>query len=169
MSRSELVEQMNTGLSGKLTLVSAPAGYGKTTLVLEWLSQVSSEYKFGWISLDENDNDPVRFLAYIIAAIQESFPAFGKTINPLLHTPQPPPGEVLLTTLLNEMAAIPSPFILVLDDYHTIHTPAIHKHLATWLEHQPVSMHLVIISREDPLVTHCSFACQGTSNRNSAG
>jgi len=152
---------MNAGLRGKLTLVCAPAGYGKTTLVLDWLSQIDREYDSGWFSLDENDNDPVRFLAYVIAAIQQTYPDFGEGTGALLYAPQPPPGEVILTTLLNEMAAIPKPFILVLDDYHTIQIPAIQKNLATWLEHQPKALHLVLVTREDPLLPIARWRARG--------
>lgn len=161
VGRPALIERMDTGLAGKLTLVCAPAGYGKTTLVLEWLTQLNKEYSFGWISLDDSDNDPVRFLAYLIAAIQQSYPEFGESTNALVHAPQPPPGEIILTTLLNEMAAIPTPLILILDDYHTIQTPAIHKNLATWLEHQPAMIHLVLISREDPLLPIARLRARG--------
>jgi LuxR family maltose regulon positive regulatory protein len=159
--RSALIDLLNGGLSGKLTLVSAPAGYGKTTMILEWLSQCPGEYRMGWISLDENDNDPVQFLAYIIAAVGQSISGFGETVRSLLQSPQPPPGEVILTALLNEIAGIPSPFILILDDYHTIHTPAIHKLMANWLEHQPTTIHLVLISREDPLLPIARLRARG--------
>ena len=161
VARPALITQMNAGLRGKLTLVCAPAGYGKTTLVLDWLSQLAGEYASGWFSLDENDNDPVRFLAYVIAAIQQTYPDFGGSTDTLLRAPQSPSGEVILTTLLNEMAAIPKPFILVLDDYHTVQIPAIHKNLATWLEHQPEALHLVLITREDPLLPIARWRAKG--------
>jgi LuxR family maltose regulon positive regulatory protein len=161
VARPALITQMNAGLRGKLTLVCAPAGYGKTTLVLDWLSQLAGEYVSGWFSLDENDNDPVRFLAYVIAAIQQTYPDFGGSTGTLLRAPQSPSGEVILTTLLNEMAAIPKPFILVLDDYHTVQIPAIHKNLATWLEHQPEALHLVLITREDPLLPIARWRARG--------
>jgi LuxR family maltose regulon positive regulatory protein len=159
--RPELVEKLNAGLSRKLILVSSPAGYGKTTLVLEWLSQLPDEYSIGWISVDQSDNDPVRFLAYMIAAIGQSFPGFGKKISTMLQNPQTPPYDVVLTNLLNEMAEISTPFILVLDDYHSIQTPRIHKNLATWLEYQPASMVLVVISREDPLLPIARLRARG--------
>lgn len=88
--RSTLVEQMNAGITGKLNLVCAPAGYGKTTLALDWLSQLSDEFSCGWISLDEGDNDPVRFLAYIIAAIQQRYEHFGEKTRPCCTHPKRP-------------------------------------------------------------------------------
>lgn len=162
--RSMLVQQLNAGLDGKLTLVCAPAGYGKTTLVLEWLSNLPEDANASWISLDENDNDPVRFIAYLIAAIQTSYPHIGKTTSSMLENPQAPPDEVILTSLFNELTRLSSPFILILDDYHCIQTTSIHQFLALWLEHQPISLHLVIISREDPLLPIARLRARGYLN-----
>jgi LuxR family maltose regulon positive regulatory protein len=161
--RPMLVQQLNSGLDGKLTLVCAPAGYGKTTLVLEWLMNLPEDTNTGWISLDENDNDPVRFIAYLIAAIQTSYPDIGDTSS-MLQNPQAPPDEVILTALFNELTEISSPFVLILDDYHYIQTSSIHKFLALWLEHQPASLHLVIISREDPLLPIARLRAKGHLN-----
>lgn len=134
----------------KLTLVSAPAGYGKTTLVAQWLAHLAQPV--AWISLDEDDNDAVKFLAYVIAAIQPVCSGFGEATLALLQSPQLPSSELLVTRLVNELAAIASHFILVLDDYHTIHAGAIHQQLAFLLEHHPHPLHLVLITREDPLL-----------------
>ena len=146
--RPRLIERLDAGLHRKLTLVSAPAGFGKTTLVTEWLNR--TERPFTWLSLDENDNDPARFLTYFVAALQRIDPAIGQAAQAMLQAPQPPPLESLLTTLINDIAATPTLFVLVLDDYHLIHTLPIHQQLSFLLEHQPASMHLVIVTREDP-------------------
>jgi LuxR family transcriptional regulator, maltose regulon positive regulatory protein len=159
--RPRLIDRLNVGLDGRLSLISAPAGYGKTTLVTEWLSSITSgpsppgkveEVRACWLSLDEADNDPRRFLAYLIAAVQQIRPGFGDPIRAMLRSPQPPPAEMLLTALLNELAAVPVPFILVLDDYHVIHSLPIHQQLSFLLERQPSGMHLVLMTREDPLL-----------------
>jgi LuxR family maltose regulon positive regulatory protein len=165
VTRNRLMARLNQGLlSGsrflrKLSFVSAPAGYGKTTLVIEWLDQLSLvdsdlalEKAVAYLSLEESDNDPARFLSYLIAAIDRVQSGFGDATSALMQSPQLPPWEIILTTLLNEMAAIPTPFLLVLDDYHTIQTPDIHQQIAFLLEHQPNRMHLVLVTREDPLL-----------------
>ena len=146
--RPRLIERLNEGMTRKLILVSAPAGFGKTTLVTEWLS--SAEHPFTWLSLDENDNDPARFTVYLLAALQKIDPSIGQAAQAMLQAPQPPPPESLLTTLINDIAVTPHPFVLVLDDYHLIHALTIHQQLAFLLEHQPPQMHLVVATREDP-------------------
>jgi LuxR family maltose regulon positive regulatory protein len=129
-------------------LISAPAGYGKTTLVAAWLQE--SQIRSAWLSLDESDNDPRRFLDYLLAALCTIQPDLGTAVEAMLQSPQPPPGEVLMTALVNDMAALAQPFTLVLDDYHVIHAPPIHEQLNFLLEYRPSQLHLVIISREDP-------------------
>jgi LuxR family maltose regulon positive regulatory protein len=144
---------LNAGLAWKLTLVSAPAGYGKTTLVADWLhgrDGVTSPRQLAWLSLDEHDNDPARFLAYLLAALQQVNPDIGQAAQVMLQASQPPPPEAPLTSLLNDVASTPDAFVLVLDDYHLIQTLPIHQVLAFWLQHQPPQMHLVIATREDP-------------------
>jgi LuxR family maltose regulon positive regulatory protein len=138
------------GFNRQLTLVSAPAGYGKTTVVCDWIKRLG--FPLAWLSLDETDNDPTRFLAYIIAAIQQVREGLGEAAGKILLSPQRPPIEVVLTVLINELALVSSPLILVLDDYHAIHTLSIHEQLKFLLEHQPGQLHLVIVSREDPLL-----------------
>jgi len=156
VSRPRLIERLNAGRLSrrKLTLISAPAGYGKTTLVTEWLNSLKAtgraERPFTWLSLDENDNDPALFTTYFVAALQRIDPAIGQATQTMLQAPQPPPPESLLTSLINDIAATSIPFVLVLDDYHLIHTPPIHQQLTFFLAHQPPQMHLVIVSREDP-------------------
>jgi LuxR family maltose regulon positive regulatory protein len=148
VSRPRLIERLDAGLGGKLTLVSAPAGFGKTTLVTEWLN--SAERSVAWVSLDENDNDPTRFLTYLVAALQRIDHNIGQTVEAMLLTPQPPPAESILTVLINDIAGTAHAFALVLDDYHLISALPIHQQLTFLLDHQPPQMHLVIASREDP-------------------
>jgi LuxR family maltose regulon positive regulatory protein len=146
--RPRLLRRLDVGPSRKLTLVSAPAGFGKTTLVTEWLGGIG--HAVAWLSLDEEDNDPARFFTYLVAALQTVDPNIGQAAQAMSQSPQPPPPEALLANLINDIAATPRPCILVLDDYHLIHTLSIHQLLAFLLEHQPPHMHLVIASREDP-------------------
>ena len=161
VSRPRLIEQLNEGLHRKLTLISAPAGFGKTTLVTEWLDNLRSDAKketqienrIAWLSLDEGDNDPARFLSYFIAALNqiEGIDAtFGKGALSMLQSPQPPPTEAILTSLINSVAAIPDKIIIVLDDYHLIEAQPIHDALSFLLENIPLQMHPVIATREDP-------------------
>jgi LuxR family maltose regulon positive regulatory protein len=148
--RPRLIEQLNDGLAkgSRLTLVSASAGFGKTTLVSEWIA--SSSCPVAWLSLDEGDNDPTRFLTYLIAALQTIAANVGKGTLAILQSPQPPTTESILTTLINEIAAIPDNFILVLDDYHVVDAKPVDNVLTFLLEHLPPHMHLVIATREDP-------------------
>jgi LuxR family transcriptional regulator, maltose regulon positive regulatory protein len=148
--RPRLIERLNDGLAmgRKLTLISASAGFGKTTLVSEWV--VGCERPVAWLSLDERDNDPVRFISYLVSALQTIKDGIGEGLLVALQSPQPPSTESILTTLLNEIAAIPDNFILVLDDYHLIEGKLVDQATAFLVEHQPPQMHLVIATREDP-------------------
>ena len=116
--RAGLVERLNEGLAAghRLTLVSAPAGFGKTSLVGGWVADCGRPV--AWLSLDEGDGDPSRFLSYLIAALQTVAPGIGEGVLTVLQSPQPPPPESTLTALLNDISAIPSAVVLVLDDYH---------------------------------------------------
>lgn len=146
--RPRLTGRLNGGLRGKLTLVSAPAGFGKTTLLSEWLADCRRPA--AWLSLDREDNDPTRFLAYLVAALQTIEADLGAGVQSLLQSPQPLPTESILTALLNEIAAVPDDFVLVLDDYHVIDARAVDDVLTFLIEHLPPQMHLVIATREDP-------------------
>src|SRR5665811_839631 len=151
--RRRLIERLNEGLHGKLTLVSASAGFGKTTLVSEWVAggeRLEPKVRVAWLSLDEGDNDPARFLNYLTAAVQTVAANIGEGVLGVLQSPQPPPTEAILTTLLNEIATIPDDFVLVLDDYHVVDSEPVDQALAFLLEHLPPPMHLVIVTREDP-------------------
>jgi ATP/maltotriose-dependent transcriptional regulator MalT len=146
--RSRLIERLNEGMHCKLTLISAPAGFGKTTLVSEWVA--ACERQAAWLSLDEGDSDPARFLAYLVAALQTIKAEIGAGLLGALQSPQPPPPEMILTALLNEITTVPDNFVLVLDDYHVIDSKPVDEALTFLLEHLPPQMHLVIATREDP-------------------
>ncbi len=162
--RPRLIERLNEGLRRKLTLISAPAGFGKTTVISDWIRQ--SGVPAAWLSLDEGDNDPTRFLAYFIAALQRVETNIGIGALSVLQSSQAPPTESILTALINEIAEMsdhPSPalrpgseqglgrsFALVLDDYHVIEAQSIHHALTFLLDHLPSQMHLVIATRADP-------------------
>jgi LuxR family maltose regulon positive regulatory protein len=151
--RPHLLEQLRQGLDDKLTLVSAPAGYGKTTLLAQWLE--GCDWPVGWLSLDERDNDMVTFLGYLVAAIQTALPGACSTTLGLLRAPQLPPPPHVAASLVNEILDVPQErstnrFILVLDDYHAIHDEAIHEFLKALIRDLPQSMHLVLATRTDP-------------------
>jgi LuxR family maltose regulon positive regulatory protein len=153
--RPRLIERLNEGLSAgrKLTLISASAGFGKTTLASEWVAGCGR--LVAWLSLDEGDNDPTQFLTYLVAALQTIAVNIGTGVLAVLQSPQPPSTESILTILLNEITTLPDHFVLVLDDYHVIDSKPIDEALTFLLEHQPPRMHLVIATREDP---HLSLA-----------
>src|SRR5216684_8415979 len=116
--RPRLIERLNEGLHRKLTLIAAPAGFGKTTLVSEWVA--GCERPTAWLSLDEGDNDPARFLTYLVAALQTIAATIGEGVLSALQSSQPPPTEAILVALLNEITTLPDHFVLVLDDYHVL-------------------------------------------------
>src|SRR5579863_3203807 len=149
--RPRLIEQLNEGLHRNLILISAPAGFGKTTLVSEWV--LGCGRPTAWLSLDEGDNDPTRFLMYLVAALQTITAHIGEGVPGMLQSPQPtnqPPAASILTALLNDITTISDHFILVLDDYHVVDAKAVDQALTFLLEHLPPQMHLVIATREDP-------------------
>ena len=159
VSRPRLTRLLGEGMRRKLTLVSAPAGFGKTTLLSEWIHQNTSPA--AWVSLDEHDNDPKQFLCYLIAALQTIQEGIAQEVLDWLQTPQLPdqagemPGDgdwlqAALTSLVNEIATFPSSFALILDDYHVIESQQIHDALSLFLDYMPPQMHLMIASRADP-------------------
>jgi LuxR family maltose regulon positive regulatory protein len=160
ITRPHLIERLSAGLrqnegfGRKLTLISAPAGFGKTTLMAEWVAECS--VPVAWLSLDEEDSDLTRFWSYIIGAIQTvvtppyTAGRLGNTALTALQSPQPPPIEAILVTLINSLSGFPEPLILLLDDYHVITAHAIHQTLGFFLDHLPPQMHLVVATRSDP-------------------
>lgn len=171
--RPHLIAKLNQGWQqeSKLTLVSAPAGFGKTTLITEWLNQIRSDskqknetketslppssftlhpYQVAWLSLDEGDADLVRFLTYFIAALQTVAANVGAEVLRVLQSPQLPPTQSILTSLLNDIMTISEHFFLVLDDYHVVDTRLVDEALTFLLEQSPPQMHMIITTREDP-------------------
>jgi len=148
VERTRLIEQLNDGFDRKLILITAPAGFGKTTLTSEWIAQL--DCPVAWLSLDENDSDETRFLAYIIAALQTIEPQIGASLAEVLQARQLPSIDQLLTTLLNDITILSDDFVLILDDYHVIENATIDKGITFLLDYLPPNMHLVIMTREDP-------------------
>jgi LuxR family maltose regulon positive regulatory protein len=145
-----LIEQLDRGAGSKFTLVSAPPGFGKTTLLADWLAAVPADRRsVAWLSLDPSDNDPATFWSYLIAALQQALPDDVDDVRPLLDSPQAP-IEVVLTALLNKLSTLPNDLVLVLDDYHLIDVPAIHDGVAFLVDHLPRSMHVIMTTRADP-------------------
>jgi len=159
VSRPRSLERLKTGLQLKLTLVAAPAGYGKTTLLSEGVR--SSQMPVGWLTFDEGDNDPTRFWSYVISAMQTVWADMGKSALGLLQSPQPPPIESIITTIINGMSEVSEEFALVLDDYHMIEAQPIHDSLTFLLNHLPPQAHLVIASRVDPPLLLTRLRAQG--------
>ena len=165
VSRPRLIKKLNEGLHHKLTLISAPAGFGKTTLVSDWIASMQLDGEKGsqlqdhtsaninrvaWLSLDEGDNDLHSFLIYFIAAMQTVEPDFGLEPLAALQSSGATNSEAVLMALLNELAGLPQSLVLILDDYHVIETQSIDKALTFFLDHLPATMHLVITTRIDP-------------------
>ena len=148
VARPRLIQKMDQALTHPLTLISAPPGFGKTTLLTAWLEQQPAPA--AWLSLDESDNDLARFLAYLIAALETVQAGVGRQSMNRLHSRRTASVETVMTLLSNDLAAIPRDFLLVLDDYHLIELQAIHEAMAFLLEHLPRPMHLVIATRADP-------------------
>ena len=150
VARPRLLERMGTGAEARLTLVSAPAGFGKTTVLAAWLYEASAEGRcVAWLSLDAADNEPASFWTYVVTAVQGAVPGVGASALELLAS-SPVPTELVLTTLLNELAAAPGEVWLVLDDYHLVDNHEVNEGLAFLLEHLPSQVHVVVSTRADP-------------------
>ncbi len=162
VARSRLIHQLNTYIRRKLTLVSAPAGFGKTNLLSAWCeAATSSGWRISWVSLETGDNDPTRFWSYVITALKTSVAEISDTILALLRSPQPVQIESVLVSLINSLTAIPDEIALILDDYHLIETPSIHNMLMYLIDHLPPQLHLVIASRVDPPLPIARLRTQG--------
>jgi LuxR family transcriptional regulator, maltose regulon positive regulatory protein len=151
VARPHLIARLHASRQGKLTLISAPPGFGKSTLLSHWrAAPTAPPAKFCWLALDKADNDPVRFWTYVVAALRTATPAVGESSLALLQSPQPPAIESILVTLINEIAGLPEQVVLAIDDYHLIETPAIHEALIFLIDHLPETLHLLVASRTDP-------------------
>ena len=163
--RPRLSERLDRGMASKLVLVSAPAGFGKTTLLTEWLAAgpaaPADARPAAWLSLDRGDNDPASFWAYVIAALRTVASGVGESALTLLDAPQPPPIETVLTTLLNDLGAAATDIVLVLDDYHVIDVREVQDGMAFLLDHLPPRLHVVIASRADPALPLARLRARG--------
>jgi len=162
--RPRLIERLNEGLHCGLTLIAAPAGFGKSTLLRAWIDQRARQdpkLRVAWLSLDEGDNDPSRFLLYLAAALHGAEPSCGADAMAALQSPQPPSAESILTDLINEIDGISGDILLVLDDYHAVHSPEVDEELAFLLEHLPARLRLVIATREDPMLPLARLRARG--------
>ncbi len=148
--RPRLTDRLTQGLKHPLTLISAPVGSGKTTLVSEWrASEAGRHFPLGWLSLDPDDNDPARWLTYVLSALEPIYPSAAKNILGLLESTQAPP-KVILSALINSLSELTTDFALVLDDCHVVTAPAIYEAISFLLDHAPPQLHLVMITRADP-------------------
>jgi LuxR family maltose regulon positive regulatory protein len=150
VSRPRLIQRLNEGRDRKFTLVSAPAGFGKTTLLSEWITNKNLQRQTAWVSLDEGDSDPARFWKYFFAALRTVHPDTDQSILDPLNAPQPPPIDMILISLINELVEDSPPVILILDDLQLVSARQIHEGLVFFLDHMPAQMHLVLSSRADP-------------------
>jgi LuxR family maltose regulon positive regulatory protein len=159
VARPRLIEQLERGSQRKLTLIAAPAGFGKTTLLSAW--QTVTRRAHAWLALDAGDNDPIRFWTYVLAALQTICPQLEGQVTPLLQSRPAPPIESLLTVLINVLATLTHDIALVLDDYHVITAQPIHDALTFLLEHLPPRLHIVLASRTEPPLPLIRLRAQG--------
>jgi len=148
VSRPRLLKKLNEGANKKLFLLSTPPGFGKTTLLSEWIHK--KKLPAAWFSIDERDNDPISFLTYMIAALQTLDKNWGQPVLELIQSPQLPSFESMIITLINSITPTPKNFALVLDDYHLIQSPSIHDMLGLFLDALPAKMHMILATRSDP-------------------
>ena len=158
--RAALLDALSAGRRRKLTLLSAPAGWGKTTLLAQWALGAGEDQRFGWLSLDPSDNDPVWFWMYVVAALQKISPGVGIRAVELLAMGADP-VQVVLPTLLNDLDTIASPMVLILDDYHLVVSRAVHEQLAFFISRVPANLHLVLATRSDPLLPLARLRASG--------
>jgi len=145
ISRDELLARLDAGLTKKVSLVTAPTGFGKTTLVRMWID--SRDFPSAWVTLDDHDNDPTRFWTYVCSSLRTLDSALGKATPSMLMASQPPLFESLLTPLINDLSQLSEPYVLVLEDYHVITSTEINEAVSFLIQHLPGSFHLVLISR----------------------
>jgi len=161
--RPRLIQHLENGYQARkrVTLVSAPAGFGKTTIVREWIAAAEGGKPFGWLSLDDGDNDPVRFMIYLVSAIQKVQGEIGRSAMASLQSSQVPALTDLVESLINEISFETEPFLIVLDDYHLIKKTEVHSLMQLFLKRQPDALHWVIITREDPPLSLPRMRVQG--------
>jgi LuxR family transcriptional regulator, maltose regulon positive regulatory protein len=153
VGRPRLIARLEREPGRNLTLISAPAGFGKTTLLVEWLKEREDgdDQSVAWVSLDEGDNDPVRFLSYLVAALRRTVgEGFGEVVLGALRSPGPPRMEAVLGAFVNELVDLSGEIDVILDDYHMIDSEAVHGVVSFLLENLPPNVHLIISSRIDP-------------------
>ena len=158
--RGALLDALSAGRGRKLTLLSAPAGWGKTTLLAQWALGAGEDERFGWLSLDPSDNDPVWFWMYVVAALQKVSPGVGTRAVELLAMGADP-VQVVLPTLLNDLDTIASPMVLILDDYHLVVNRAVHEQMAFVIGRIPANLHLVVATRSDPMLPLARLRASG--------
>ena len=149
ISRAALVQVLCAGDGRKLTLLDAPAGWGKTTLLAQWIAQERERNEVAWLSLDLADHDPARFWTYVVAAVQKACPGLDTRAVELIGV-KADLQQVVLPTLLNDLASLDKGIVLILDDYHVVTTRAIHEEMAFFIERMPANLRLVIATRSDP-------------------
>jgi LuxR family transcriptional regulator, maltose regulon positive regulatory protein len=171
VARPQLIDRLNDGLDGFITLVSAFAGSGKSTLISSWIEKISNpENNEGhflpsiWVSLDENDNDLILLLRYLVAALRIEFPGIGSQTLELAQSSPFPPPDLIVQTFSNEIDSIPRDFIAVLDDYSALHGQAIHRYISDMLQHWPAHLHLVLLTRTKPPLQYSKLRSQGKIN-----
>ena len=161
VSRPRLRDRLSRGSQSRLTVVSAPAGFGKTTVLIDWLMAAPAEDQaVAWLSLDEGDSDPALFWTYLITALQTMAPGVGASALPLLQSARPP-IETVLTTVLNELRTLPYELYVVLDDYHLADGPGIQSGMAFLLDHLPPQVHVAISTRSDPALPLARLRARG--------
>jgi LuxR family maltose regulon positive regulatory protein len=160
VQRATLLDALSAGRCRKLMLLSAPAGWGKTTLLAQWALGAGEEQRFGWLSLDPSDNDPVWFWMYVVAALQKVSPGVGTRAVDLLAMGADP-VQVVLPTLLNDLDTIESPIVLILDDYHLVVNRAVHEQVAFVISRMPANLHLVLATRSDPMLPLARLRASG--------
>jgi LuxR family transcriptional regulator, maltose regulon positive regulatory protein len=160
VARPRLSGRLSRGAEARLTLISAPAGFGKTTLLAEWLAATPTGRSVAWLSLEESDSQSASYWTYLITALQAVVPGVGTSALPLLQSGQPP-IETVLTAVLNELSTMPDDIHLVLDDYHLVDGPDVQAGMTFLLEHLPPQVHLVISTRADPTLPLARLRARG--------
>jgi LuxR family maltose regulon positive regulatory protein len=158
-ARMGLLDRLNDSLSHKMTILCAPAGYGKTTLLSHWIDRRSEPV--AWLAVDRSDNDLAQFLFYLLATVQQIDPEVGTIIPDMLQPPRPSPNRAVLTALVNDLAASEEEFLLILDDYHEIENHKVHEALGFLLDHMPANVHLILATRVDPPIQLAKLRAEG--------